>query len=165
MNPSVSIAVPIIAGIVMMLGLITTLIPLLPGLLIMWGTSLVYGLVIGFDRAGWIIFAVITLLALFGSILDNVVMGGKAKIDGASWTAVIAALVGMVIGSILFPPIGGFIAALLAIYAVEYFRLNDSDKALRSTKSLLIGMGLASVVRFLFGLGVMTAWLIWVFLF
>ncbi|HMN12159.1 MAG TPA: DUF456 domain-containing protein [Bellilinea sp.] len=165
MNEPLSVAIPIIAGIFLAFGLITALLPVLPGLLIMWLTALIYGLVIGFDTAGIVIFAIITFLALFGSILDNVVMGGKAKIDGASWTAVFAALAGMLIGSVLFPPIGGFFLALLFIYGVEFSRVHDADKALKSTKGLLIGMGLASLVRFLFGLGIFAAWLIWVLIY
>jgi uncharacterized protein YqgC (DUF456 family) len=53
---------------VMIISLFGLLIPIYPGLTVIWAASLVYGILVGFKALGWVawlIFIVITLLMLF----------------------------------------------------------------------------------------------------
>ncbi len=154
----------IIAG-VLLLGQISLLSPILPGLWIQWVAALVYGLVSGFDLAGGILFAIITVLVIAGGFMDNILMGASAKTSGASWLSVAAALVGGLVGSLILPPLGGLVLAMAGIFLVEYLRIRDLHKALDSTRSLAIGCGWGVVLRFVFGLFVIGVWVLWVFAF
>lgn len=147
---------------VMLFGLFSLLIPVLPGLVIIWVPALIYGLVTGFNWVSGIFFAVITLLMIAGSLVDNVIMGAKAREQGASWLAIGVALAAGVAGSLIFPPFGGLIAALIGLFAVELFRLGDLQKAVASTRSMAIGCGWAAVVRFGMGLVMILLWGAWV---
>ncbi len=158
-------AFPWIIGGILLAAQISMIIPILPALWIEWAAILVYGLVTGFDTAGWIIFAIITLLTIVGGLMDNIMMGANAKISGASWLAVGASVVGAVAGSLLWPPFGGLLLAMVGIFIVEFFRIKDWRKALDSTKNVAIGCGWGVVLRFLFGLLIIGAWLLWVFVF
>ncbi len=157
-------ALQAIALAVMLFGLFSVFIQVLPGPLIIWIPTLVYGLLTGFNLASGILFALITLLMLFGSVVDNLIMGKKAREQGASWLASAVSLAAGVLGSLVFPPFGGLIAALLGLFAVEYFRLRDLRKALVSTKSMAIGCGWASVARFGIGCVMILLWLAWIYL-
>ena len=53
----------------MLVGLLV--LPLLPGLVIIWVAALGYGLAAGFGTLGWIMFALITVLMLAGSVIDT----------------------------------------------------------------------------------------------
>src|SRR5512133_2103805 len=106
----------------MLFGLFSLVMPVLPGLVIIWVPALVYGLVTGFNWVNGILFGVMTLLMLFGNIVDNLIMGQRARQQGASWLAIAVALGAGVVGSLVFPPFGGLIAALIGLFAVEYFR-------------------------------------------
>ena len=149
---------------VMLFGLFSVLIQVLPGPLIIWIPTLVYGLLTGFNLASGILFALITLLMLFGSVVDNLIMGQQARRQGASWLAIAVSLVAGIGGSLIFPPFGGLIAALIALFAVEVFRLRDLQKALDSTKSMAIGCGWASVARFAIGCVMILLFLAWIYL-
>jgi uncharacterized protein YqgC (DUF456 family) len=158
------IALQAVALAVMLFGLFSVFIQVLPGPLIIWIPTLVYGLLTGFNLPRGILFALITLLMLFGSVVDNLIMGQKAREQGASWLAIGVSLVAGVLGSIVFPPFGGIIAALLALFAVEFYRLRDMEKALTSTRSMAIGCGWASVARFAIGCVMILLFLAWIYL-
>ena len=160
-----SVGLHILVGITMAAGLLSLLIVIIPGLVIIWAAGLVYGLVIGFDTAGWIIFAIMTVLMIVGSLIDNVLMGASARQKGASWAGIGAALAGALLGTLFFPPIGGIVLALTALFAVEYFRVKDWRKALDSTGSLAMGCGWAVVARLAMGAMMIGLWLLWAFVF
>jgi uncharacterized protein YqgC (DUF456 family) len=157
-------ALQVISLAVMLFGLFSVFIQVLPGPLIIWIPTLIYGLLTGFNLSSGILFALITLLMLFGSVVDNLIMGQKARQQGASWLAIGISLVAGIAGSIIFPPFGGLIAALLALFAVEVYRLRDLQKALNSTKSMAIGCGWASVARFAIGCVMILLFLAWIYL-
>ena len=146
---------------VMLVGLLV--IPILPGLVIIWVAGLGYGLAAGFGTLGWIMFAILTVLMLVGSIVDNVLMGTSAHKEGAPWWVILLAMAAALIGSFLIPiPIvGGILAALLTLFAIEWLRRKDWRKALDSIKGMLIGWGWAFVFRFIIGLIMIGLWLIW----
>jgi hypothetical protein len=146
---------------VMVIGLLGLVVPLIPGLVIIWLAALGYGLFAGFGTLGWVMFALITVLMIVGSLIDNVLMGAKAHESGAPWWVVLVALVAGVAGNFLLPIIGGLVAALLALFLIEYARRNDAKKAWESMKGMLIGCGWAFVIRFIMGLFMIGFWLIW----
>ena len=154
----------IIKGIPLMIMLVGMLVlPLLPGLVIIWAAALGYGLVAGFGTLGWIMFAIITVLMLAGTVIDNVLMSSQAHKQGAAWWAILLALVAAIVGSFVIPiPIlGGVLAGLLTLFAIEWLRRKDWRMALASLKGMLIGWGWAFVIRFIIGVTMIGLWLIW----
>ena len=146
---------------VMLFGLLGLIIPLLPGLVIIWVAALVYGIVYGFGWGSGAVFALMTVLMLVGSVIDNFIMGANAKQQGASWVAIAISMVLGIAGSIAFPPFGGLIAALLGLFAYEFYRLKDWRKAFASTKSMAIGCGWATVIRAAMGAVMIGLWVFW----
>jgi uncharacterized protein YqgC (DUF456 family) len=148
--------------VIMLVGLFGLIVPIFPGTVIMWLATLGYGLIAGFGTVGIVIFIIITLLMLASTLLDNIFMGAGARKGGASWGTVAVALLAAVLGTIIFPPIGGFIAAPLAVFLLEFYRLRDTEKAWQALRGLATGLGLSFVVRFGVGLVMLVLWLIWV---
>jgi uncharacterized protein YqgC (DUF456 family) len=155
-------ALQIITLVIMLVGLAGLAIPILPGLVIIWVAAFVYGLLTGFTWVNGGILAVMGVLMIVGSVIDNIIMGATARQKGASWLAIGVALVLALVGSLLLPPFGGIVLALAGLFAVEYFRLKDLTKAIDSTKSMAIGCGWSAVIRFLMGLLMIGLWVIWV---
>ncbi len=147
----------------LLMGVGLMVIPILPGLVIIWAAALGYGLVVGFSTLGWVMFAIITVLMLAGSILDNVLMGAKAHKEGAPWWVVILAMLAAVAGSLLIPVpiIGGILAAVLVLFGIQWARLKDARQALASLKGMLIGCGWALLFRFIIGIIMIGLWLVW----
>jgi uncharacterized protein YqgC (DUF456 family) len=145
----------------MLVGLLV--VPILPGLVIIWVAALGYGLAAGFGILGWVMFALITVFMIFGSVIDNVLMGARAHKEGAPWWVILVALVAAILGSLFIPIpiIGGFLAALLTLFVIEWIRRKDWRKALISIKGMLIGWGWAFVIRFIIGVVMIGLWMIW----
>lgn len=146
----------------MLLGLLTLLIPILPGLVIMWLAALGYGIASGFNTLGIVLMVIITILAVAGSLVDNLFMGVGARRGGASWSTILVALLAGLVGTVAFPPLGGFIAAPLAVLLLEYIKLGDLGKAWAALRGMAAGFGAAVVVRFLIGLIILSLWILWV---
>jgi uncharacterized protein len=149
---------------VMAVGLFGLLFYIIPGLTIIWLAVLAYGIVTGFNLSFGIIFGLITLLMIGGNLVDNLLMGKEARKSGASWLAVVVALVAGVAGTFILPPFGGILFALAGILAVEWIRKKDFKEGLRSTGGILKGCGLAVVVRFGIGVLMIGLWALWVWL-
>ena len=147
----------------MLVGLIGLIIPIFPGNVVMWLAALVYGLVFGFGKLGGIMFTIITLLMLVAVAADNILMGAKAREKGADWGSIILALIAGVVGTMLFPPIGGLIAAPVVLFLAELQRRRNADEAKAVVLALLTGWGLAFVVRFGLGVVMLGLWGIWAY--
>ncbi len=144
--------------LVMLIGLVGLIIPVLPGLLIIWLAALVYWIATGFTTARWIAFAILTVLMVGGSVIDNILMGAHARKSGASWLGIGIALLAGILGSIFLTPIVGLLLALLGIFMVEIIRLRDWRKALNSATGIAIGCGSSVFVRFGIGCIMILIW-------
>lgn len=148
--------------IFMLVGLVGLVVPIFPGVFIMWLAALGYGIVTDFSTLGIVLFILITLLMVAGTTVDNVLMGAGARQGGASWLAIIVAFVAGVLGTIFFPPIGGIIAAPLAVFLLEFIRLRDLRQAWFALRGLATGWGLSFFARFGIGITIIGLWWIWV---
>jgi uncharacterized protein len=148
----------------MLVGLFGLIVPLFPGILVIWLAALGYGVVTGFNTMGILVFALITFLMLAGEVVEHVTAGVGARQSGASWLALGAALAAGIAGTLLLPPIGGLIGAPLAVLLVEYIRTRDWRKTWSAVRGMAVGWGLSFAIRFLFGLGMVILWGIWAWL-
>ena len=125
--------------------------------------ALGYGLAAGFGTLGWIIFAIVTVFMLAGSVVDNILMSTSAHKEGAPWWVTLLAMAAGILGSVFIPvPIlGGILAALLTLFGIEWLRRKDWRKALASLKGMMIGCGWAFVIRFIVGVIMIGLWAIW----
>ena len=146
-----------------LVGLVGLIVPIFPGIVVIWMATLVYGIVAGFNTVGIIIFVVLTILMIAGTTADNFFMAAGSRKGGASWWTIAAGLLAGVIGTIVFPPFGGLIAAPLVIMLIEFLRVQEIDKAWRATRGLMLGWGLSFFVRLGIGVLMLVLWLVWVF--
>lgn len=154
----------VLTQLIILVGLVGLLVPVFPGITVIWLAVLGYGIVSGFGSTGVIIFLLLTLLMLAGTLVDNLLMGAGARKGGASWITIGVALLAGVIGTILFPPIGGLIAAPLAVFLIEYLRVREIRGAWYALRGLAAGWGLSFFARFGIGILMMVLWWIWVWL-
>ena len=150
--------------LVMLGGLFSLLLVIVPGLTIIWLSALLYAILTGLDWTSGVIFAAISLLMIFGNLVDQLLMGAKARKSGASWLGVLASMLAAFIFSIVFPPFGGFIAALLVLFGVEAWRLKDVRRAGDSTREMAVGCASAILARFAIGVLMIALWVLWVWM-
>lgn len=150
---------------VLLIGLFGLIVPVFPGLTIMWLAAVVYaliqnarGLMTGWD---WFLLVLLTLLMVGGNIVDNIIIARKMRDKYIPWSSIILAFVTSIIASIFLTPVVGLLAAPVALLVIEYLRLKDHRKAFDSTKTYMIGAGWAFLARFTIGLAMIGLWMLW----
>jgi uncharacterized protein YqgC (DUF456 family) len=154
-------AIFVITLIVMLVGLFGLVVPIFPGIVVIWLAALGYGVVTGFTTLGWVLFTLLTLLMITGATIDNVLMSAKAHKEGASWISIALGMLAGILGTIFLPPFGGLIASPLVVLLLEFLRQRSFKKALASLRGLAIGWSASFVVRFMIGLAMIGIWLVW----
>ena len=155
-----------------LIGFFGLLLVFFPGLTIIWASILLWGVFTRFNyQAGpWTFtltiatFTLITLLMLFGNILDNIFMAGGARTKGASWWAIVLSWVAMIVGGIFLTPFGGLAVALLVLFIAELVRINDTKAAFRSASSMAFGCGWAVIARLGVAILMILLFVMWYFL-
>ena len=161
MDPRLELLINLIILAGMLVTLCGLIVPVFPGLIVIWLLALLYGIVAGFGTLGAVLFVIITVLAIFGEISDNLLMSKKARQEGARWWAIAIAFIAGIVGSIAFSPLGGIAAALGGLFLAEFISSRDHRKALAITKAMAIGWGWSFVVQFGIGLLMIALWAIW----
>jgi uncharacterized protein YqgC (DUF456 family) len=149
----------------LIVGLLGLIVPVFPGLVIMWLGTLVYAILQ--NAAGnmtgwkWVIFAMITLLMISGSIVDNLIIAYKMRDKYVPWSSILFAFAAGIVASLFFTPLIGLVAAPVGLFLAENRRLKNHEAAVDSTKAYMIGWGWAFGVRFLIGLMMIGLWMLW----
>ena len=146
---------------IMLVGLFGLIVPVFPGIVVIWLAALGYGVLSGFTGWGLWFFALITLLMLFGTVVDNVLVGAGAVQGGAAKSSMWAGIAAGIVFTILLPPLGGLIAAPLVVFLLEYRRQKDWSKAARALRGMALGFGTAFIVRFGLGVIMIGLWILW----
>lgn len=149
----------------LIVGLLGLVIPIFPGLVIMWLGTLVYAFLQ--SAAGnmtswkWVIFGIITLLMITGSIADNIIIARKMRDKYVPWSSILFAFGASLVASLFFTPLIGLAAAPVGLYLAESRRLKNNEAAIEATKAYMIGWGWAFGARFVIGLVMIAFWMIW----
>ena len=145
----------------MLVGLVGLIVPVFPGLAVIWLAALIYGIAAGFGIKGWIIFILISILALAGGIVDNIFMGAKARESGAAWISIWVSYAAGIIFSLIFTPLIGLLAAPAGLFISELIHRKDWRPALKTVRAMLIGWGWSFVVRLIIGIAMTGLWMVW----
>jgi uncharacterized protein YqgC (DUF456 family) len=130
-----------------LLGIIGVIVPLLPGLLLVWLTTLAYAWATDFGALTPVHFALITVIALVtGSAGIWMPMLG-AKKTGARGLALVLGIVGGLIGTLFLPLLGTIIGYALGIVIGEYIMSRDLRLALKASVGGVAGWGIATLVE------------------
>lgn len=149
-------------------GLLGLLVPIFPGLTVMWLATLVYALLEA--AAGrmapidWVLFVFITLLMLVGNIIDNIIIARHMRDRQVPWRSILAGYMAGIVASIFLTPLAGLVASPAGLYAAEYMRLRDRSAAWISTRSYMTGWGWSLAARLLIGVVMLGLWMLWAWL-
>jgi uncharacterized protein YqgC (DUF456 family) len=153
---------------ILFLGLVGLIVPVFPGLTVMWLATLVFailqsvgGLMTGWD---WFLFALITLLMVGGNIVDNIIIASKMRGHEIPWKNILLCYAAGILVSLFFTPLIGLIASPVALLGLEYLRFRDWKQARESMKVFLVGWGASFAARFGIGFLMIVFWALWAWL-
>lgn len=147
--------VALAAYALLFLGLVGSVVPILPGPVLIWLGALLWAWQDGFQAVGWptlLVLAGLTLLAWGCDLVLTTVISRK---NGVSWKAIAGAIGGGLIGGLLFggfiPVIGTVVAALAGSVAgmllVEYYDKRHWPQAVQASRNYIIAFALSSLVE------------------
>ena len=150
----------LLVGLVMLVGVVGTVVPLLPGLLLVWVAGLVWVLADGGGVVRWATLAVLTVLLVVGMVAKYVLPGRRAAADGAPFSTMAVGVAGMVVGFFVIPVVGLLVGGLVGVFVAERVRLGTSAAAWASTRRVLVAVGIGALVEIACGLMMMLVWLV-----
>ncbi|MFC2023846.1 DUF456 domain-containing protein [Chloroflexota bacterium] len=137
----------VLALIVMLVGVIGTVVPVIPGTVLIFLAALVYAVLDGFQTVGWPSLIVLGLLTVVATTADIWASGVGARLGGASGWSVVAGLVGGLLGFLLFTLPGAILGAIAGVLGSEIVRVRDWKLALKAGSGWLVGWILSTVVQ------------------
>jgi uncharacterized protein len=156
--------VTVLVALAIAVGIAGTVLPVLPGLVLVWVATLVYGLATGFGAVGWTAFAAISLLGVVGVVVGLVLAHPAAGASGAARTSVWLGFGLGVVGFFVVPVVGLPLGMVLGLYSAELARTKRPEVAWTSTWATIRAFGLSSLVQLAAGLAMAVVWLAWVLL-
>jgi uncharacterized protein YqgC (DUF456 family) len=163
-DPGVSPWLEVVVAVAMVVGLVGLVLPVLPGLAVMWVAVLAWAILDGGGAVRWTIVAVVSILALVGTVAAVLWSGRKASGAGAPWWALLVALVGSIVGFFTIPFLGIVVGGIGGLWLAELVRLRHPREAWDTTWVALQAYGVGTVVQMLAGAAIFAVWLVGVWL-
>jgi uncharacterized protein YqgC (DUF456 family) len=153
----------VLVALVIAVGLIGIVVPLLPGILLVYAAILVWALV-EHNVTSWVTLAVVTVL-IGATTLTKYMwpMKRMRAADVGTLTLLAGAVLGIV-GFFVIPVVGLVIGFVLGVYLAELANRHDQRIAWVSTKHALKGVALSVGVELAGGLLATMAWVFGVYL-
>lgn len=149
---SINTGIVILAFVV---GLLGAILPVIPGLTVIWLGALYYAaIIVGFDTFSPWIFVLLTIVGLVAGTSNIWLAALGAKTTGASWRTLIVGFIGAILGTFFLPiPLVGTIVGYAAgLVLSEYVRLGELRPALKSAFGGVVGWGVSTAFEFAGGL-------------
>ena len=147
-------------GAVMLIGLVGVLLPIVPGLLLIWLAGLWWTLADGGGPVRWTVLALLTAMLAAGTVVKYVLPARSASARGAPPSTLVAGALGALVGFVVIPVVGILVGGLAGLYLAEYARLREPGPAWLSTRAALVGIGIGVLVELSTGVVMVVTWLI-----
>lgn len=149
--------------VLLFLAMLLAVLPGIPSVPLMFVLTVVYGFIDGFETLSpWhlAIFGGIALLSVGVDFLSGLI---GVKFGKGSKHALLYGFVGLVIGLVLFPPLGGLVGLFAGAFVAEMVQFNDARKALRTASFSVIGAAVGAGVNFILAIAYVITFLVIVF--
>ncbi|MDR2140499.1 MAG: DUF456 domain-containing protein [Deltaproteobacteria bacterium] len=142
----------ILAILVMLLGLAGSVLPILPGLPIIFGAYLGYGFFTGWAAYGWLTMVIVGVLVALSLVLDQLASIVGAKKFGAGKAGMIGSFIGAIVGLIFFNIPGLILGTFLGAALFELIFANRGKlAAFKAGIGALLGFLASSLFKFMLG--------------
>jgi uncharacterized protein YqgC (DUF456 family) len=146
------------AAVLIAFGLAGVVIPLLPGLVLVWAGIAVWAFAQG-SAGGWLVLGCATLVLVLGLVLKYIVPGKRLREANVPWITLTLGVALGVIGFFVIPVIGLPIGFVLGVYLAEAVRLGSAGAAWPSTRQAVTAVGLSLLIELGAGLLAAAIWI------
>ncbi len=136
-----------LVGLAILIGIVGTIVPILPGALLVAGAIVVWAALTGGTTA-WLIAAGAVLIIAAGQLLKYLIPGKQLKASGVpNWVLFVGAAVGIV-GFFVVPIIGLILGFILGVFLAEAARLKTFTDAWPTTWQAMKSAGWSVLIEF-----------------
>lgn len=156
-------ATNVIVLLAMLIGTVGIVVPVLPGLFLVWGATLVWA----FERQdgpGWLVFGVATVLYAVGLVMQYLVPGRRMRSAGVEGGVVAVALAVAVVGFFVVPVVGAPLGFVLAVYLLERRKHREHAAARRATVEAIRAVALSIGIELATAFAIIATWAVAVYL-
>lgn len=154
---------PLVVGlavVVVLIGLVGVVVPVLPGLALIWLATAGSLLWHRADATGWVVVGVLTALLVVGTAATWWLPARTGRRGGADPRSFVLAGVGAVVGAVVVPIVGFLLGALAGLAVGERTRQGSWDAALATTGRVLRAYGAGVLVELVVGLTMVAVWVV-----
>lgn len=155
--PASDLPLTLLVGVAVIVGLVGVLVPVLPGLVLVWAAVLVWATEAQTPVA-WAVLAVTSALFVTGSIAKYFLPGRSLTQAGVPRRSTLLGGALAVVGFFVVPVIGLPVGFVLGVYLAERARLGDHHRAVTSTGHALRAAGWTLAIELLTGLLMAASW-------
>lgn len=154
-------AATVLVGIVIAVGIAGVILPILPGVWLIWAAAVVYGFLVGFDGWAWPALISITALAAAGTAIIYYLPARKTgEVGMPRWGQLLVA-VAAVIGFFVIPIVGAIVGVIVATLFVALVVERDLGNAGSTAWAMLVAILKASAIQLAIALTMAVVWGLW----
>ncbi|HWI33343.1 MAG TPA: DUF456 domain-containing protein [Lapillicoccus sp.] len=149
----------IVTGLLMVVGLVGIVVPVVPGLLLVWLATGLWA----YDhpnRWAWAVFALCGIVYAVGIVTQYLVPGRRLKDAGVRTSTLLVAVLLAIVGFFVIPVVGALLGFVLGVFLVEMGRHRESGSAWRSTQHALKAVALSMGIELVAGFTIVLIWLL-----
>ncbi len=148
----------LLVGLVVAAGLVGVLVPVLPGLALVWAAVLVWALT-ETGALRWVVLATVSVLCAGGLIVKYLVAERRMRRSEIPRRSVAVGAVVGIIGFFVVPVVGLVLGLVGGVYAAERVRTGRAGDAWNATRGAMAAVGMALLVELSAGLLAAATWL------
>lgn len=149
----------LLVGLAVVVGLVGVVVPVLPGVLLVWGAVAVWAVVEG-GTAAWVLLGGATVVAAGSQVVKYVVPERRLERAGVPRSSLLAGGLAAVVGFFVVPLVGLFLGFVGGVYLAERQRLGTHEASWTSTRHALHAVGLSILIELAAALLVAVAWVV-----
>ena len=137
----------LLSVVAILVGIVGCIVPVLPGPIIALAAPLAISIAGGWEVFQPVTLVIVAVVAVATTLGDSVLPARSASKAGAGRPGVVGSVVGMLIGSFLFPPFGTIIGAFLGTLAGEVLFNRENRDPVKAALGVFRGTLLATLLK------------------
>lgn len=155
-------ATNVIVLLAMLVGTVGIVVPVLPGLFVVWGATLVWA----FERQdgpGWLVLGLATVAYAVGLVAQYLLPGRRMRSAGVEGWIVAVALAVAVVGFFVVPVVGAPLGFVGAVYLLERIKHREHGAAWRATTQAMRAVALNVGIELATAFAIILTWAVAVY--
>ncbi|MFC0360370.1 MULTISPECIES: DUF456 domain-containing protein [Kytococcus] len=154
-----TVLLAVLVGAAMLVGLVGSALLVLPGLVVVWASTLVWALAVQSTAAWWVL-GIATVLAGTATVVQYLVPGRRMKAAGIRTSTLLVGVLGGIVGFFVIPVVGLFVGFVGGVFLAQALRGSSGGLTpWQATLHALKAVGTSILIELLAGMLIAGTWL------